>query len=237
MILKKNSWNKQDIDSFQKYLLTMKNTEEKIIWTAKIINTKKPILAISAIKLKEISREIGQGNFLAFLDWNLNTYHENTIINAYLINKIKDFDIQKAYLFEYLKNVDNWASIDSLKLVNKKNEMAYLSLAKELVKNSQIFYRRCGVIILFGLIKDEYLDEIYNIITSLYAEDEYYVNMAVAWLLCELVIKKHDKTINYLKTKQVNDFVLNKTISKCNDSFRICKEDKELLKKMKKYDD
>ena len=57
--------------------------------------------------------------------------------------------------------------------------------------------------------------------------------MAIAWLLCELIIKKKDKAIEYLKNNKVNKFVLNKTISKCNDSFRITKEDKELLKKLK----
>ncbi len=235
MNLIKDNWTRKDIDDFQKYLVSLKNTEEKIIWTTKIINTSKKVLAISSSSLKEIAKEISKGNYLTFLNYNLNEYHENTIINTYLINKIKDFDIQKEYLFNYLKNVDNWASIDSLKLKIKNCESKYLSLSKELIKNKKTFYRRCGVIILFNLIKDEYLEEIFNIISSLYEEDEYYVNMAIAWLLCELVIKKKEQTIYYLQNNRVNCFVLNKTISKCNDSFRILKEDKELLKKMKYF--
>ncbi len=233
MQLVKDNWSKEDIDSFNKYLYSQKNTEEKIDWTKKIIKTNKELLAVPSPRLKEIAKEISKGNYLSFLDYNLNKYHENTIINTYLINKIKDYDVQRKYLLNYLNCVDNWASVDSLKFNIKGVGDNYLNLSKELIKNKKLFYRRCGIIILFYLIKDEYLNEIFNIISSLYDEEEYYVNMAIAWLLCELVIKKRNETVNYLNDNKVNCFVLNKTISKCNDSFRIAKEDKELLKRLR----
>ena len=233
MNLIKDKWTKDDIISFNEYLYSLKNNDKKIEWTKKIINTNKEVLAIPSPKLKEIAKDICKGNYLSFLDYNLDNYHESTIINTYLINRIKDFNTQKKYLLNYLKNVDNWASVDSLKLTIKNKEDNYIKLSKELVKDKKIFYRRCGVIILLNQIKDEYLDDIFTIISSLKSEEEYYVNMAIAWLLCELFIKKKDKAIEYLKNNKVNKFVLNKTISKCNDSFRITKEDKELLKKLK----
>ena len=233
MNLIKENWNSNDAISFNRYLYSLRNTDDKIEWTKKIVNTNKEVLAIPSPKLKEIAKEISKGNYLSFLDYNLDNYHENTIINTYLINKIKDYSVQKDYLLKYLKNVDNWASVDSLKFTIKKEEGNYLRLSKELIKSKKTFYRRCGVIILFSLIKDEYLEQIFDIISYLYSEEEYYVNMAVAWLLCELVIKKRDKAINYLENSKVNSFVLNKTVSKCNDSFRVSKEDKELLKKLR----
>ena len=233
MNLIKDSWTKEDIRHFQDYLLSLQNTGDKIIWTKKIINTQKDVLAISSVTLKEIAKEISKGNYYSFLDYNLSGYHENIMINAYLINKIKDYNVQEKYLIEYLKNVDSWAGTDALKFNIKGAYTDYLKLSKRLVKHSKPFYRRCGIIILFDLIKDEYLDEIFDIITSLYKEEEYYVNMAISWLLCELVIKKNDQTIAYLQNNKINKFVLNKTISKCCDSFRITKQDKELLKKMK----
>ena len=233
MNLIKDSWTKEDINCFQNYLLSLKNTEEKIIWTKKIVNTNKELLALSSSKLKEISKEISKGDYYSFLDYNLHYYHENTIINAYLINRINDFEVQKKYLLLYLRYVDNWASVDCLKFRIRGAQNNYLDLSKELIKNKNTFYRRCGIIILFNLIKDEYLNEIFKIITSLFKEEEYYVNMAIAWLLCELVIKAREQAIYYLKNNKINAFVLNKTLSKCNDSFRISKEDKELLKKIR----
>ena len=57
--------------------------------------------------------------------------------------------------------------------------------------------------------------------------------MAVAWLLCELMIKQRDKTLVYLNHHNLNKFTINKMISKCRDSFRVSREDKELLLKYK----
>ena len=58
--------------------------------------------------------------------------------------------------------------------------------------------------------------------------------MAVAWLCCELMIKNRNKFLEYLKHNKLNDFTVNKTISKCRDSFRVSAKDKELLLKFKK---
>ena len=69
-------------------------------------------------------------------------------------------------------------------------------------------------------------------------EQEYYVNMAIAWLLCEIMIFYPAETLKFLnnyknKYKESNNiFVLKKTISKCRDSFRISEENKILLKKL-----
>ena len=75
------------------------------------------------------------------------------------------------------------------------------------------------------------LTEIFDIIDSLQNEKKYYVNMAVAWLMCELMIKNRIQTLKYLENHKLNDFTINKTISKCRDSFRVSKEDKEFLLK------
>ena len=57
--------------------------------------------------------------------------------------------------------------------------------------------------------------------------------MAISWLMCELIIKNREQTLEYLKHHKLNDFTINKTISKCRDSYRVSKEDKEFLLKYK----
>ena len=58
--------------------------------------------------------------------------------------------------------------------------------------------------------------------------------MGLAWLLCEMFIKKREETINYLKNNNMNSFVINKMISKCRDSYRVSTADKEFLLSFKK---
>ena len=42
-----------------------------------------------------------------------------------------------------------------------------------------------------------------------------------------------NKTLKYLENHKLNKFTINKAISKCRESYRVSKEDKELLLKYK----
>ena len=58
--------------------------------------------------------------------------------------------------------------------------------------------------------------------------------MIIAWLLAEMFIKFREKTLNFFETGKINDFVINKAVQKCRDSFRVSKEDKKMLLKFKR---
>ena len=111
--------------------------------------------------------------------------------------------------------------------------------SKELVDRGELgdvyfsdieFIRRIGVRILFSFVKiEKYHNVIFDTLDSLKSEEHYYVNMAAAWLLCEKFIFYPDKVFNYLKHQKSNKFIINKGISKCRDSFRVSKENKDKL--------
>lgn len=233
-MLIKQVWKDTDILGFDNYLLSLKN-EDKVVWTTKIINTKKPLLAIKTEVLKNIAKEIAKGNFLSFLDLNLNSYYENDVINGNLICKIKDFNKQVEYLDKYVLGIDNWASCDLLSFKIKGREEEYFALAKKYLKSEKSFVRRVGFKIFFEFLNNGYyVDKILEILNEFYLEEEYYVNMIISWLVCELFIKQREKTIKFLKTNKLNPFQINKAISKCRDSFRVSKKDKEWLLNFRK---
>lgn len=230
----KDCWKKQDKNDFDEYLLSLQN-KDRILWTTKIINTKQKVLAIKTQTLKNIAKEISKGNYLSFLDLNINTFYENDIINGNLICKIKDFDLQKKYLDNYVSKIDNWASCDLLSFKIKGREEEYFALAKKYLKSEKPFVRRVGFKIFFEFLNNGYyVDKILEILNEFYLEEEYYVNMIISWLVCELFIKQREKTIEFLKTNKLNTFQINKAISKCRDSFRVSKTDKEMLLQFKK---
>ena len=230
MKLIKEKWSCKDIEDFNKYLESMQ-IPKKIDFTIKIINTKIPVLAIPIPELRKIANQIYKGNYIGYLDTLNNKYYENTIINAILINNIKDIKTKKNYISKL--KIDNWSTVDILKFNTKNREKEYLNLAKEYLKSKDEFIRRIGVRILFNYTENDDLTEIFNIIDSLQHEEKYYVNMAVAWLMCELMIKNRNQTLKYLENHKLNDFTINKTISKCRDSYRISKDDKGYLLKYK----
>ena len=189
------------------------------------------VLAILSKDIKSIIKEIGKGNFISFLDLEIDDSYESLLISGGLLSKIKDFDIYKEYLLRYSKKIDNWALCDTLTFNVKGNEDKYISLVNELIKSELPFERRIGISILFSFISyNEYLDLIYKTVDKFYDEDNYYVQMMIAWLVCELMIKRRDETLKYLEHNNLNKFTVNKMISKCRDSFRVSDEDKEMLK-------
>lgn len=224
----------KNIEEFQSYLKSLEN-KEKIERSKIITKTTLPVLGINNPTLKAIANDIYKNDFLNFLDLMIWDYYENTIINGYLINKIKDFNTFKHYLDIYSKKVDNWASCDVLKFNVKNNEESFFNLSLEYSQSNLPFVRRIGMYILFDfIINDNYINKIFHQLDTFTYEEHYYVNMMNAWLLCECFIKQRDLTLKYLNNHKLNTFTINKAIQKCRESYRVNKEDKELLLKYKK---
>ena len=233
MNLNLEKWTDKDGKAFNEYLESLKNPE-KSEWSKNILNTKMPVLAISTPIIKNIAKQISNGNYLSFLELELNDYYENTAVNGFIITKIKDFKIMKKYLDKYILKIDNWASCDLLSFKIKNNEKAFFDLALEYLNSEKPFIRRVGLNIIFGYIdNDEYIDQIFLIMNRFYNEEHYYVNMMNAWLFCECFIKRREMTLAFLKNHKLNKFTINKGISKCRDSYRVSPADKELLLKYK----
>lgn len=233
MELTKNKWNNQDIAQLKKYLILLGNPN-KVKWTQNINCTKLACLAIPMPKLKTIAKDICKGSFCGFLDRNPNDTFELVVISGYIINTITDFELLKKYLIKYCNYVDCWATCDILKFKTKYFEQDLFNLALEFCKSEHTFTRRIGLKILFGYTKNEkYIDKIFQVLNLFTYEKEYYVNMIVAWLFCEMFIQNKTKTYDFLKTHKLNKFSINKGIQKCRDSFRVSQFDKDNLLKYK----
>lgn len=230
MELKNIRWNKQSAQEFQTYLKSLER-KEKVDWTRRIINTKMPLLAIPTPELRKMANEISKGDFVSFLDLQLNEFYENYAINGFLLTHLTDMPELGTRLKAYTEKVDNWALCDILKFkVTNKTVDKFYALSLELLNSTFTFSRRMGIILWFEMIKFQTdLDKIFDIIPTLKGEQEYYVNMALAWFIAECFIKARDKTLDLLSSKVLNQFVTNKAISKCRDSFRVSKIDKEML--------
>lgn len=230
----KTSWKTKDIIEYYNEQKNLIGDKKSCEWEQKIINTSLPCYGKTASKATAVAKEIKKGNFLEFLDLvEIKTFFDSIVV-ACLICKIKDFNLFSKKLKEYVLTIDNWASSDKLDFKRKEKAELYI-LSKEFLTSDKPFVRRTGLNIYFKLISDEYyVDKVFEILDSLKNETEYYVNMCAAWLLCDCFVKSRNKTLEYFKKNKTNSFIINKGISKCRDSFRVSKEDKELLLNYKK---
>ncbi len=233
MELIKSIWTDEDKQEFLELLTSLKNPQ-KIQFTSNIINTRLPLLAIPVPELRKIASKISKGNFISFLEANINNYYEAVFINGLLICKIKDFNSFKKWLTRYAKHVDNWACCDSLQFkINSHNIQNYFKLSKKMFASSYDFERRIAVRIWFKMINTEYINTIFDLInTSSETEQSYYVNMVIAWFLSECYILNRFTTLQFLENNKLNDFTLRKFVSKCQDSYRISTSDKMQLKSL-----
>ena len=91
----------------------------------------------------------------------------------------------------------------------------------------------CFVLILDYYIEEDYLDMIFELCDK-YNTNDYYVNMAVAWLISICYIKYPGITIKYIKNNKLDDFTHNKAIQKIRESYRVGREDKDYLNSLKR---
>ena len=97
-----------------------------------------------------------------------------------------------------------------------------------------VYAVRFGIVTLLDyFIKEEYLDEILRITLPLETE-EYYINMAIAWLYSVMLVKYYDFTIKIFETRLIkNVLVHNKAIQKARESLRVSDERKKYLYSLK----
>ena len=143
------------------------------------------------------------------------------------------FDSQISY-------IDNWCTCDVFcsgvcrKIVKHREEFLELEV-DGLFQAKDEFAVRAGLVILkCGYVSEDYLAVIFDRVEELTHREEYYIRMAIAWLLAECFIKYPEVTLAYMKVSGLPKWTYNKTISKICDSYRVDVETKEMLRKMRR---
>ena len=234
MDLNRSSWNKEDYNNFIKYLFEIRDTKYRDFHSGLGVNN---VIGIRTPILREIARDIVKGNYIEFLSLVGNNYYEEITLYGFIVCNIKDFNTSVLYFDKYKNMINNWASCDlfcsGYKIV-KKNKDYFWKYINNNISSDNLWIRRlCFVLILDYYIENKYLDDIFKLCDSSNTLD-YYVEMAVAWLISICYIKYSDKTLEYIKNNKLNDFTHNKAISKIRDSYRVSNEEKINLNGLKR---
>jgi len=138
------------------------------------------------------------------------------------------------YLDPLILKFDNWAHVDtiisSLKIF-KKQPTKVLAHFLPLKTHPGEFTKRSFIVLLMTyFLEQNYIDSTLKHLTQI-EQGQYYVDMAIAWTLCEGLVKQYQKTIPLLQQQAFSKFVHNKTIQKARESYRIPSKTKEYLKR------
>jgi len=235
MNLIRDSWNKDDYKEFIDYLFDISDIKYRDFHSG--LGVGNNVIGVRTPILKRIARDISKGNYRDFLQLLGEDFYEEVTLYGFIICNIKDIYESIRYLNIYKQRINNWASCDlfcsSYKIVNKYKDY-YWKYINDNIDSDNLWVRRmCFVFIISYFVDDNYLDDVFMLCDK-YNTSEYYVQMAVAWLISICYIKYRDKTLEYIKNNKLDNFTHNKTIQKIRDPYRVSYVDKMFLNTLKR---
>jgi len=197
-----------------------------------IIGVRTPVLRSLA---KEISLADYCSEFLAELP---HKYFDENQLHFFIIAKLKKFEDCINTVEEFLPYVDNWAVCDSSSpAVFKKHKKELLPYVMNWLDSEKIYTKRFGIRMLMNLFLEEDFDASYlSRVADLCvphiqnADENYYLNMMVAWYFATALAFQWDAAFPVIKNKVLGKWVHNKAIQKAVESFRVSDEHKAILK-------
>lgn len=193
------------------------------------------IIGVRVPQIRNLAKDLTKEEIDSFLDDLPHYYQEENMLHAILLSNIKDVNEALERLNAFLPYVDNWAVCDTIKpKAFKKNDKRIIEEIRKWIASSYTYIARYGIVALFTFFMDDKYEKDYLDLPLTAISDDYYVNMAIAWFYQVALVKHYDDAVVYLETNRLNDFVHNKTISKCHDSYRLSNEIKEYLKTLRR---
>lgn len=203
------------------------------------------VLGVRMPKLRTLAKEVAKEDFRTYLDEahekisaDQGSYHEEIMLEGLVIAYAKmELEERFFYLDRFVPKIHNWAVCDccsnTYKFMEKYQEESFAYIDKYLHSQREYELRFGIVSLLDHFMNDTYIDQVLAICECTRHEG-YYVKMAVAWTLSICYVKYPAKTRMLLEKNTMDDFTHNKTIQKIRESYRVSKEEKEELKKLKR---
>lgn len=196
---------------------------------------KESIIGVRIPQIRNLAKQLyKQEDTKLFLKVLPHKYFEENNLHSFIIELIPDYDLCTAELESFLPFIDNWATCDSLnpKCFKKHTDDLILKIDNWL-KSKHTYTVRFGIKMLMTYYLDDFFRIEYLKKVASIKSDEYYVNMMIAWYFATALAKQYDNTITFMENKILPIWVHNKTIQKATESYRITKEQKAYLKKLK----
>ena len=157
---------------------------------------------------------------------NLREYVYGSLLyyRIYFKVSLMKFKTNKEKLDFVENNLDlfsDWWSTDLIGQFLKKplDFSDHFNRAKKYVKSANEFTKRFAYVLFINeLAKDKNNHK--DILSLIENDDRYYVKMAIAWLLCEM-LAYNDDIKEYIKESNLNIDIKRMTINKVRDSFKI----------------
>lgn len=239
--LKKIEW---DGEAYKKFisLLASFGDEEYGKFNSRIIPNIGRSYNVRMPELKKIAKAIEKNrDFESFYNFLCSgSSYEEKLLQGILFSRVKFKSSTDMFssIDYYILKINNWALCDSfvsnIKPLVLKDKELFFQKAKKYIKSDNMWAVRFGLVLMNNYYADtEHLNEIFVSLKQISCS-EYYVNMAVAWLISSCYLADKERTKEFLTGGHLNDWCINKSIQKIVESLRVSTQEKEDIKKLKK---
>ena len=203
-------------------------------FTSKLMPGTDNVLGVRVPELRKIAKQISKEDWREFLEYPSKTF-EHTMVRAFVIATAPmDMDERLSLTDGFIPEVTNWAINDSFcnswKIGSKDDPEKLWDYCLALVDRHEEFPSRVGAVMMMAHFIDEaHIDKMLDKLVSC-PRCGYYLDMGIAWALSFCYIRFPEKTEQAIFDGRLEHEVLNMTVRKIRDSFRVSKEDKDRLK-------
>lgn len=207
-------------------------------FTSKLLPGTENILGVRLPLLRKMAKQLAKEDWRRYLAEASDDSYEEIMLQGMVIGCANaSFEEVRGYIEKFVPKIDNWSVCDSfccgLKITKRYPKEMWI-LLQSYLSDSREFYIRFGVVMLLNYyISEEYVREALQIMDKI-SNDAYYVQMGVAWAISMYYVKLPEKTMDYLKCNQLDDFTYNKTLQKITESLKVDKETKAIIRSMKR---
>ncbi len=194
---------------------------------------KEKIIGVRTPVLRKLAKEMSAEEASEFMATLPHEYYEEDNLHAFLIEKIKDFDVCVSELDRFLPYVDNWATCDSMtpRVLGREPERLLAQIDIWLGSSECYTVRYALGLLLKFYLGEHFSDGILKRAARVESE-EYYVKMMVAWFFATALTFHYEQTLPYLEKGVLDEWTRRKTVSKVCDSYRVDKERKNELRRL-----
>lgn len=190
------------------------------------------VLGVSVPNLRKIARKFKgvEDELLSFPD----DYYEVTFLKLAAVANLP-YESFILRLDRCVNLMDNWATCDcfSAKCIKEHKDDFIPYIEKYLSEQREFSQRFALTTLLSFYVEEKYLDYIFSCCVR--ADTSwYYVHMAVAWLIAEVLAKHYDRGVEFLNKEFLTIKTHNKAIQKAKESYRLTPEQKINLNNLKR---